>query len=55
MLGSIITGVVGTAFVILGYLIWKKERISLLHGYHYDKVSDEDKKHFVPYRGKVSC
>ncbi len=52
MLGSIITGVVGTDFVILGYLIWKKERISLLHGYHYDKVSDEDKKAFCSVSGQ---
>lgn len=51
MIGSIIVGVIGIVFVTLGYLIWKKERISLLHDYHYDKVSAEDKKAFCTLSG----
>ena len=32
-------------------MIWKKEKISLLHSYHYDKVSEEDKKAFCTLSG----
>ena len=28
--------------IILGFLIWKKRRISLLHDYHYRNVKTED-------------
>ena len=51
MLGSIIFGLVAIILIILGYLIWKKEKISLLHDYHYDKVSEEDKKAFCTVSG----
>lgn len=51
MLGSIIIGVVGIVLTVFGYLIWKKECISLLHDYHYDKVSAEDKKAFCTVSG----
>ena len=51
MLGSIIEGFVGIVLIILGYLIWKKEKISLLHDYHYDKVSEDDKKVFCTISG----
>ena len=51
MLGSIILGVVGVVLYILGYLIWKKEKITLLHDYHYDKVSEENKKAFCTLSG----
>ncbi len=51
MIGAIIVGVMGIVFIIFGYLLWKKERISLLHNYHYDKVSEEDKKAFCTMSG----
>ena len=51
MLGSIILGLVAIILIVLGYLIWKKEKISLLHDYHYDKVSEEDKKAFCTVSG----
>ena len=51
MIGSIILGPVGIVFIILGYLIWKKEKISLFHDYHYDKVSAENKKEFCTISG----
>jgi len=51
MIGAIITGPIGVIFVILGYLIWKKEKISLLHDYHYNNVSEEDKKAFCARSG----
>ena len=51
MVESIIVGLIGIIFVILGCMIWKKEKISLLHNYHYDKVSAEDKKEFCTISG----
>ena len=51
MLGSIIFGLVAIILIILGYLIWKKEKISLLHDYHYDKVSEENKTAFCTLAG----
>ena len=35
----------------LGCLMWKKEKITLLHSYHYDKVSPSDKKVFCKISG----
>ena len=51
MAGAIITGIVGIMFVVIGCLIWKKEMISLLHDYHYEKVSEDDKKPFCTLSG----
>jgi uncharacterized membrane protein len=51
IIASIIFGVVGITLIILGYLIWKKEKISLLHDYHYNKVSEENKKIFCTLSG----
>lgn len=51
MAGTIITGIVGIMFVVIGRLIWKKEKITLLHDYHYEKVSEEDKKPFCTLSG----
>ena len=51
MIGTIIVSFIGIIFIILGYLMWKKEKISLLHSYHYDKVSAEDKKIFCTISG----
>ena len=51
MIGTIILIFIGIICTILGYLMWKKEKISLLHSYHYDKVSVEDKKAFCTISG----
>lgn len=51
MAGAIIVAIVGIVFLVLGCLMWKKEKISLLHSYHYDKVSEEDKKAFCMVSG----
>ena len=49
--GSIIVGFVGFVLIILGYMVWKKEKISLFHDDHYDRVSEEDKKAFCTISG----
>lgn len=51
MVAALIVGIVGIILMIFGYLIWKKEKISLLHSYHYDKVAEEDKKAFAMLSG----
>ncbi len=50
-LASIIVGLIGIICVVIGYFIWIKEKISLLHDYHYDKVREEDKKVFCTLSG----
>lgn len=47
MLGEIIILGVGVIFIILGYLVWKREKINVLHSYHYRNVSPDDKKSFL--------
>ena len=44
-------GVLALIFIYLGWLIWKKEKIILLHSYHYDKVSPSNKKLFCKISG----
>ncbi len=51
VVAAFIVGILGLIFMGLGYLMWRKERISLLHSYHYDKVSPEDKKAFCALSG----
>ena len=48
---AVIIGLVGALLSVIGYLIWKKEMITLLHDYHYDKVTEENKKPFCTLSG----
>ena len=48
---AIVISILALVFVYLGFLIWKKEKITLLHSYHYDKVSPSDKKVFCKMSG----
>lgn len=43
----------GSLFVFLGWRIWKKEQVTLIHDYHYTKVSEEDKKPYTEKMGKA--
>jgi len=51
MIAAIIVAVIGIILIVLGCLMWKKEKITLLHSYHYDKVSPSDKKIFCKISG----
>ena len=51
IIGIGITGLVGVVLIVLGWLIWKKEKITLLHDYHVDKVSQENKPAFCKLSG----
>ena len=42
ILGMIIETVVGLLLAAMGFLIWKKQKVSLLHDYHYKNVKEED-------------
>ena len=46
----IITGVGIISFAV-GWLLWKKEKISLLHNYHVERVSEENKSAFCRLSG----
>ena len=45
--------VIGGIFVFIGFRIWKKEQITLIHDYHYSKVSAQDKKPYTEQMGKA--
>ncbi len=38
-------------FLYIGFLLWKKERITLLHDYHRNRVAEENKKAFCKLSG----
>lgn len=42
IVGVITEAAVGLLCIILGLLIWKKQKISILHDYHYKNVAEED-------------
>ena len=42
IIGLLVESAVGMLCIVLGLLIWKKERISLIHDYHYRNVRKED-------------
>lgn len=52
MLVLLLLFALGILFLFLGWRIWKKEEITLIHTYHYTKVSEEDKKDYTEQIGK---
>ncbi len=40
--GVLIDIAVGGICAVMGLLVWKKQRLSLLHDYHYKRVKKED-------------
>lgn len=50
----VILGAVALLFIWLGYMIWIKEKINLIHAYHYTKVKEEDKKAYTSIMGKAT-
>ena len=43
MVAGVIIGLaVGALLIVMGTLIWKKQKVSLLHDYHYKNVKKED-------------
>ena len=52
MFELLLMSVIGCIFLILGWRIWKKQQITLIHSYHYKKVSESDKKDYTEQIGK---
>ena len=52
LLELIFLGIIGVVFVIVGWLVWQKEKINLIHSYHYERVTEEDKKPYTAIMGK---
>ena len=44
---------VGLSFIFIGWRIWKKEQITLIHDYHYTRVAEKDKKSYTEKMGKA--
>lgn len=51
IVGVVLDAALGITFVILGLLVWKKEKISLFHDYHVERVSPENRKAFCTMSG----
>ena len=51
MVAAVVMWPIGAVILALGYLLWKKEKISLLHSYHREKVTPENKKAFCAFSG----
>ena len=43
---------VGGLLVVFGFLLWKKQKIELLHDYHYRNVRPEDKAPYTRLMGQ---
>lgn len=44
---------IGVIFIFVGWRIWKKEQITLIHDYHYTKVKEKDRKPYTEKMGKA--
>ncbi len=52
LLMFIITFAMGTLFLVIGYLLWKRHMITLIHDYQYIHVRDEDRVNYTKTYGK---
>ena len=43
---------VGILLIVMGLVIWRKEKITLIHEYHWENVADEDKPAYTALIGK---
>ena len=53
LLELIVLSIIGIIFLIVGWSIWKREKINLIHDYHYKNVAEADKKEYTALMGKV--
>lgn len=42
LIGCIVESSVGALCIVLGGIIWKKQKVSLVHEYHYKNVKKDD-------------
>lgn len=50
IIGVLFAGV-GLAFIMLGWQIWKKQKMNLIISYHCDKVREENKRAYCTLSG----
>ncbi|MEG1782688.1 MAG: DUF3784 domain-containing protein [Oscillospiraceae bacterium] len=48
----IVMTLIGLIFIYLGLMIWKKQKKSLIHSYHYTRVKEKDIKAYTEMMGK---
>ena len=51
IIGLAVLGGVGVLLIVLGLLLWRKEKITLMHNYHVDKVSAENRAAYCRLAG----
>ena len=51
IIGIVILSLCGIVCTVLGYLLWKRKMIAMLHYYHRDKVKEKDKDRFCTISG----
>lgn len=44
---------IGAALILVGYLLWFHQRITLIHSYHYTFVREEDKPAYTALMGQA--
>ncbi len=49
---SLIVIIVSLNLIFIGFQIWKKQKVSLLHNYHHEKVKEENKANYCEEIGK---
>ena len=49
LLELIVLLIIGIIFLIVGWSIWKREKINLIHDYHYKNVAEADKRVYCAY------
>lgn len=49
----LLLAVIGIICCYMGWRIWKKEQITLIHDYHYTKVKEKDKKPYTKRMGQA--
>lgn len=50
----VVTIIAGVILLVLGWQIWKNEKITFLHRYHYKNVRDENKKAYTTEIGMAA-
>lgn len=50
----VVTITAGVILLVLGWQIWKNEKITLIHSYHYKNVRDENKKAYTTEIGMAA-
>lgn len=53
MLETAIACAAGCLCLFIGWRIWKKEQITLIHAYHHKRVAEKDKKAYTEKTGKA--